>query len=204
MLAWSFNAVFVGKHPEKDWNNADFLESDPRRALAGKPLTRQGYRGLVWNVLGDLDFYFKDLGMPAHNSEHFCFRCKCDRVVDGGNCWNDFRPAVRWRHQLTTPAMWRASLPPHPLWSIAGITVCSLMLDTLHVFDQGISQHALGNVLFEIAYYQIPGSIFQASIYIYVNSHIHVAVYTWLAPCTGAKPIHVIVQVQNPFEASAR
>ena len=37
------------------------------------------------------------------------------------------------------------------------ITVWFFMIDMLHVFELGITAHAVGNLLFEIAYEQLPG-----------------------------------------------
>ena len=84
-------ALFEGKHPLVDVDGNPFPEGSPRALVAGQPLCTGAvpYRGFTYGVLGDMDFFHKDLGMPGHNAERFCWFCKSDRKA-GPNLWTDF------------------------------------------------------------------------------------------------------------------
>ncbi len=38
-------------------------------------------------MIGDMDYFHKDLWMPGHNADRFCWFCKADRT---GNLWTNF------------------------------------------------------------------------------------------------------------------
>ena len=134
--------------------------SAPR--AAARPLCPgPGFRGFVYAIVGDLDFFNKDLGMPAMNAQCFCWLCPCDRS-DTPNAWNYFgnAPEATWLSNLRTPDQERAEpQSDHPIFSLPGVSVFHLMLDGLHTLDHGISQHILANTIFTIAREQMPGSL---------------------------------------------
>jgi hypothetical protein len=93
-MLWSFNALFDGKHPTVDHNGVAFDSKSPRYARGGKPLseTEKAFRAFIYAIIGDLDFFHKDLGFPGHNAGEFCWLCNCNRTT---NPWTDFNADPR-------------------------------------------------------------------------------------------------------------
>ena len=69
VITWSFQALWTGMHPEKDWKGEALPPKLER--LARKPLTPQGYKFWVFNFLGDLEYYSNHLGFPHWSSPNF-------------------------------------------------------------------------------------------------------------------------------------
>ena len=58
VLVWSFLAAWEGKHPSLDWENKPFEAGSRFAARAGQTLCK-GFRFLVWNLIGDLEYFAK-------------------------------------------------------------------------------------------------------------------------------------------------
>ena len=95
------------------------------------------------------------MGLPHHSKDNFCWRCRANR---GEQPWTDFRPTAAWRTTLRT-AQELLEGPPssHPLLEVPGVNRCTYMFDMMHICDQGVTLHCIGNVLFTITYYDIGG-----------------------------------------------
>lgn len=72
----------------------------------------EGYRGLLFGLIGDLDYYDKILGLNKWStSENFCFHCK---ATSKGSCtYTDNRPTAPWKATVGTAAEWQASEGMH-------------------------------------------------------------------------------------------
>ena len=93
-IAWSCEALWSGVHPARDYCGVAFDPDSPRGRLAGKRICKgsKAYRAFIYAVLGDLDFFHKDLGLPGHNAGEFCWLCNCNRTT---NPWTDFNADPR-------------------------------------------------------------------------------------------------------------
>ena len=58
-LAWSFQSLWEGYHPQIDWKGRALKGLMAQQA--GKPLTKEGWRFYIWNYLGDLGYYANTL-----------------------------------------------------------------------------------------------------------------------------------------------
>ena len=67
-LQWSFRALYDGVHPAVCFKGRPFEPGSRRRRLAGKKLCCLEWRAFIMAVLGDLDFFHKDLWMPGHRA----------------------------------------------------------------------------------------------------------------------------------------
>ena len=67
-----------------------------------------GFRGLLFGLIGDLDYYDKILGLNRWSkNEDFCFHCK---ATNKGSCsYTDNRPVAPWKATVLTAAEWKAS-----------------------------------------------------------------------------------------------
>ena len=60
IMKWSFNALFSGKHPDKDFHGEPYPAGSAEAKLAGKPLVGSDpgdhYFCVIWRFKGDGDF----------------------------------------------------------------------------------------------------------------------------------------------------
>jgi hypothetical protein len=156
-LAWSFAAMYEGKHPLIDAYGHEFPPGSERAALAGKALCpNTGLKGIVWVLAGDYDYLCNELGLQHPMANEPCSYCNCN-VTD--RPWNDFRPQAAWRSGSRTAEENRASCPSkHPLMSIPGVVFETIRLDSMHLLELGVTQHVLANVLADIVYDHLPGT----------------------------------------------
>lgn len=99
VMQWSLQCLLGGKYPCSDHRGQAWPAGSMRGKLANTPLHPDGYRGVLWGVCGDLDFYSKDMGLPHPGAAKFCFRCHCDRQAVP---WTDFRDTAAWRETVLT------------------------------------------------------------------------------------------------------
>ena len=147
VLAWSFQALMSGRWPIQDHKDQNFEEGTIHHQMAGKELAR-GWRGVLWLLRGDLDYYSKSLLLPNVGSNSPC--CYCPANV--GDCpWSDFSSTSAWSQEVYT----KTSCPPlkstlfkAPL----GLSIMSVGVDYLHVKLLGTDQYIYGSVLWLMVY----------------------------------------------------
>ena len=147
ILAWSFQALLSGKWPERDSKNNVFAAGTIDKEMAGKDLAK-GWRGVLWLLRGDLDYYSKSLLLPNVGSNAPC--CYCP--ADVGECpWSDFSATSSWSQAVYT----KTSCPPlkstlfrAPL----GLSILSVGVDYLHVKLLGTDQYIYGSVVWLMVY----------------------------------------------------
>ena len=67
LMKWSFDIMFAGVWPHKDWNGVRYDPNSPEGRKAGKPLVgavadaAMCFFCVLWRIKGDLDFYQKEL-----------------------------------------------------------------------------------------------------------------------------------------------
>ena len=153
-LAWSMDAISAGKHPSVDENGDIWQAGSERSALAGQPLMPNNIFGVMWGMTGDLDYFMKDLGLPYHSSESFCWRCKCNR---SDKPWNDFRRNSAWRATILKPLEVKSLQLNLPLFRADCMSALMLMFDIMHVCDLGIVAHVIANVLWTMVFGDMSG-----------------------------------------------
>ena len=80
ILRWSFTALAEGKWPRRDWQNKPLRGDKGGTPLAG------GYRGVLFGLLGDLEFQASVLQLPRWSAKrNLCSLCRCTR--DGDLSW---------------------------------------------------------------------------------------------------------------------
>jgi len=153
-LAWSLDCVSEGVHPDRDHQGNCWPKDSPRAQLAGAPLMPQERFGVFWGMTGDLDYFMKDLGLPYHSSNAFCWRCRANR---SDLPWNDFRQDAGWRSTILRRHEVRNLQLSCPLFTAACMSALMLMFDVMHVCDQGISSHVIANVLWTMVFQDMTG-----------------------------------------------
>ena len=105
---------------------------------AGKPLAG-GWRGVVVMLKGDLDWYWKVLGVPRDA----CGLCDANAP---GRTWSDLRPSsAAWMSvENTQPKL----LTRHPLFAQPSyLTLWQVYPDLMHSKYLGVDQYVAGSVL---------------------------------------------------------
>ena len=146
-LQWSFDALFEGRHPDKDpWGNV-FLANSLFQDLAGTSLCDSGHRGVLWSLEGDQDYFANTLKLNHWNNPNPCWAC--DTVTtDPQKTWKNLMPnQTGWISKNAAQA--KATLTSrHPLLRIRGVTTLMISPDALHIlFCKGILSRLLGSVL---------------------------------------------------------
>ena len=107
-----------------------------------------GYRGILWSVIGDLDYMAKTLLLPRSTlASGPCALCKC--TGSGATTWMDFRPTATWRTLLWTAHDWRnwPGRSQSPLFQDEGFSPFLISLDWMHCKYLGHDQHTFGSIL---------------------------------------------------------
>ena len=144
VITWSFQALWTGMHPEKDWKGEALPPKLER--LARKPLTPQGYKFWVFNFLGDLEYYSNHLGFPHWSSHKFCWLCDCDKKLLGKNPF-DFTKHPQWKLK-PLQGLKQSPCTQHPLLKIpGGLPEYRVSLDVLHTIDLGVASRIAGSIL---------------------------------------------------------
>jgi hypothetical protein len=112
-----------------------------------------GFFGVLWAILGDLDYMVKILDLPNFKSKvNPCTLCKCSGV--GDNSWTDFRPNAKWLKQCWTAFEWLAweDRSKNPLFTLPGVTCLTVCLDYMHMKYLGSDQYQFGSVLYVLVF----------------------------------------------------
>ena len=150
ILAWSFEAAWLGVHPALDWNDQPFPAGSRCLEHAGQLLCA-GLRFVVWNLIGDLEFFANTMGLTHWRAHSLCWACNCSRVILGldwrinwnGRGWVLYDPAVY--HMQTRHG--------HKFWNVAGVTSWNACQDMLHCLDNhGVNSHLCGSFLHDRVY----------------------------------------------------
>lgn len=126
-MRWSLYWLWRGEWPTVDHLGKPVADDEPRGLLA------DGYFGVVWGLLGDLDYLFKVLNFPNYNAaRNPCGWCPCNT---SWLPWFDFRPGAAWTLQVYDEASWRARglAARHELFQLPGVSSqCCIALSTMY------------------------------------------------------------------------
>ena len=144
VLVWSFIAMFHGKHPAGDHlGNAWPLNSN-RRALQGQHLQPGKCMGFIFALAGDGEWFQNEDKLPGFAFNDCCFNCKANK---SDIPFNDFRANATLR---TTTIKHEGTCPTeHAVASIPGVVGETFAYDSLHILEEGVAAHAIGNVFFD-------------------------------------------------------
>ena len=179
-LLWSFNALAKGFHPKED-SFGKPLKKGIMADMAGHPLHCQGYRAVMWSILGDNEFFSNTL-LLAHWASHFpCWNCDCQNYPEAeeGKHVKEIRmekqkfnlvthaEALKKAHETHAKALKKAEGDKkktlkkdtiHPVFLIPGCSTQMVKGDCLHIlFTKGLYGHLMGGILHYMIYYEGPG-----------------------------------------------
>ena len=154
ILKWSLEWLWKGQWPDKPFNsNRPYPAGSAEKKKALSPLAG-GYFGVLWGILGDLDYMASVLGLPHYgNASNPCALCRCSSV--GPNTWTDNRSTAGWIGSCWTATDWLQwpSKSKNPLFTLPGVTCLTVCLDYMHCKYLGMDQYIFGSVLFLLVNY---------------------------------------------------
>ena len=150
ILAWSFEAAWLGIHPSVDWNDQPFPPESRFHMSSGQQLCG-GLRFVIWNLIGDLEFFANTMGLSHWQSHSLCWACNASRNSPA----LDFR--INWNGRgwvLYDPVLFHMQTRHgHKFWHITGVTSWIACQDMLHCLDtNGVTAHLCGSVLHDRIY----------------------------------------------------
>ena len=154
---WDIEALFDGKHPDRDWENKPWPQGSLEAAMASRELAN-GFCAVPWVLKGDLDHFHKCLKLEAPTSLTPCPWCRANR----SNCpWTDFTAQAAWKSCLwLDDAQWRNAHPRrHPVFNVLCIGIHNLHVDVLHTLGLGVAQHLLGGVIWILVHERFRGTL---------------------------------------------
>ena len=135
------------------WPDRPYDSTSPEGQQAGN-LLANGYFGVLWAVMGDLDYMASVLNLPRYSSAaNPCSLCRCSSV--GVGTWTDNRPNAGWMEQCWTSATWLAwdGRSKCPLFSLPGVTALTVCLDYMHCKYLGMDQYMFGSDLYLLVHH---------------------------------------------------
>ena len=165
-ILWSLSSLLHGVHPSRRHDGED-LDTDAERDSAGEPL-RGPYFFVIWQFRADQDYHSNHLGMTHFSQNCPCLWCQCN-VFDTDEdircaiwgCrsvpWNDWAATARWiATSWSSHGEWMEEMGGpmhvHPYFLLIGVTVFTLMCDSLHIFELGVTHRVLGNVIYHLVF----------------------------------------------------
>jgi hypothetical protein len=103
ILSWSLYWLQEGKWPTHSWQGEAYGSDTEEGIKAGSHLAN-GYCGVVWAIMGDLDCFSKSLQLPRSTSHNPCSLCRC--TLNGENTWKDFSKKAKWLQLQWSPTQW--------------------------------------------------------------------------------------------------
>ena len=153
---WSLRALYEGRFPENDWKHQQWDQYSSEASVAGYHLCSEEkeFLGVVWSIKGDLDWFFKGLGLKSYNDTGPCEYCHCDTHLHKSMWPTDFGVNADWKNQMWTASEWRNSKTQlHVIFKeFAFLSQHNLEADELHILHLGVSQYFLGSVLWLLVY----------------------------------------------------
>ena len=126
---------------------ARYKRGTPEHAKAKTPLAG-GYYGVLWGLIGDLDYFHQILKLPHFlRAKDFCPLCKASQK--GEMTWCNFRANAPWRQTCWASHEWRSwsGRSTSSFFSLSYTSCLTVSLDYMHVKYLGCDQYQFGAVL---------------------------------------------------------
>ena len=145
ILQWSFQCIWDGTFPARDWRGIPFPRESPEWKKAGQRLAGK-YFGCLVQLCGDLDYYAKWLGVPHYGSHSApCSQCRC--TYRGALSWLDCRSNSPWQRNWLSPSTWKEHWNTTcQLFQLPGVSGLSIAMDLMHCLHLGWLQYAYASV----------------------------------------------------------
>ena len=148
-ICWSFATLAKGIHPTHDSSGKPLKKGSPFYENKGLPLAN-GYRGVIWCIMGDAEWQANSLGLPHWASTKPCH--ECDATSNPATIEKWFKNIEIDTQNFKKVSHQQALLKPcseNLVFSmIPGLSTRYVRGDALHIlFVGGIYSHLLGSTL---------------------------------------------------------
>lgn len=168
-LRWSLYWLSLGVWPRRDEFDKEFDQGTDEARKAGLPLAG-GFFAILWVVRGDLDELAKGFGLEHYGSRHPCCKCRAD-LYDVP--WTEAHMTrSKWLRTIWGPHDWHAAHPgAHPIFSLPGVSISTVVPDIMHCFHLGAYQYFMGSVLHLLTHDIMPGTVVENAGAVWENIH---------------------------------
>ncbi|CAE7776529.1 unnamed protein product, partial [Symbiodinium necroappetens] len=152
IFAWSLTALWLGYWPTRDHEGRRFPAGSIQAERAGQALAG-GFYGVLWSLIGDLDYFTQILQLPNYNNATMpCPLCRAS--LSGNLTWSNFSSTAPWRATMWRPHTWHLwpDRSRNPVFSIPGVSSLQIALDYMHSKYLGTDQFQFGSVLSLLVY----------------------------------------------------
>ena len=158
-VVWSFKALLAGFHPSLGPNEEPLEPNSLMHSLKGQPLSPGRFKGVLWCIQGDHEFFSNVLHLPHWNNDMPCWECDCVNADHPTKSVRILQPALASWTYVDTQAAAANPRSRHLIFSIPGVTTRLVRGDGLHiVFTKGIYGRLMGSVLHRLCWNEKPGS----------------------------------------------
>lgn len=161
VLCWSMAQLFSGEWDNKDAFGVLYDPDSPEGRRAGKPLCGRGlnkFFGVPLIARGDLDMFFKTMGLQNYNSNTPCNLCPANT---SNMPWKDLRRTALWLTRTWTPQTWKARnlFPQCLLFSkLKFFNIYCINGDWMHTTHLGVFQYVYGSILSVLVFDTLVGT----------------------------------------------
>ena len=160
ILLWSFEALFAGVWPTRNWDDAAWPQNSAEAALAGLP-PAGGMFIVIFILKGDWDHFVKCYGFKNYNANDMCEFCHSHKNGPVASWPNNFRQNARWKVRLVGSAEWRAlnANSMHDIFRrFTFLSTQNVEPDEMHCIHIGTSMYFLGSILWVLTYRILTGT----------------------------------------------
>ena len=147
ILNWSLFWLHLGRWPTHHWDGTAYLPGTAAYELAHTVrFLADGYYGVLFSLIGDLDYFYKWLKLENHASTTApCMYCPAN-LTDPN--WRDMRSCAPWNTREYTHITWVIAHPERlSLFFLEFVSVYTLCADFMHCKYLGVDQYLFGSTL---------------------------------------------------------
>ena len=150
----------LGRWPTHHWDGTEYRVGTRAYRLAHEVrYLADGFYGVLWGLIGDLDYFYKWLLLENHASGTApCMLCPANLGTLGRPNWRDFRNNAAWIGHTYGHAAWADAHPNRlSLLLLPFVSVHTLCNDYMHCKYLGVDQYLMGSILWYMCNKMMPG-----------------------------------------------
>lgn len=161
-LKWSFEALGKGFHPTHDPDGKVLEKTSKLFGKAGQALHPSAWKGHIFSIQGDHEFFSNVLKLPHWASHYPCWECDCQNFA-GCDAWKSMKELDLEKsdyHVYTHDEQLADPWSDHALFQLAHVSAKNVRGDPMHIlFCKGLYSHLIGGILHYACWYEGPGKV---------------------------------------------
>ena len=155
-LQWSFKALAAGTHPSLGPDQEPLEKGSLFEKLAGLPLHPNKYKGILWSLIGDHEYFANALGLPHWNSHRPCWECDAQNFspCTFGKGYKEICLEKQKFHVFSHQESMKSPPSKHAIFTLPHLSARNVRGDPLHIlFCKGIYGHVIGGILHYLCFF---------------------------------------------------